>query len=144
MRLLIQRVLEASCVIDDKIHSKIKHGYIVYCAFEERDNKEIIDKALLKVKKLRIFTDDMGKLNLSIDQVNGEVLLVSSFSLYGDMMDGNRPSFTRSLKYDLSKPLYDYCVMKANELFKLKTGIFGADMKINSINDGPISLLLDI
>jgi len=144
MRLLIQRVKEASCVIDNVVHSSIKQGYIVYCAYEEKDTFDIIDKALLKVKKLRIFTDSNDKLNLSIDEIDGEVLLISSFSLYGDMLSGNRPSFTRSLKYDLSKPLYDYTVMKAKELFKLSSGVFGADMKIHSINDGPISLMLDI
>ena len=103
-----------------------------------------IDKALNKVKKLRIFTDQFDKLNLSIDDVNGEVLIISSFTLYANLLSGNRPSFSRSISYDKSLPLYEYTIEKAKTLFNLKDGVFGADMKIGSINDGPVSVILDI
>ena len=97
MRCLIERVKEAECIIDNLSHSKIGRGLLVYVAFEEKDNNQIIDKALEKIKKLRVFTDNQGKLNLSIDQVEGEVMIISSFSLFADLYTGSRPSFSKSL-----------------------------------------------
>lgn len=144
MRLLIQRVKNAKCIISSIVHSSIQNGLLVYVAYEETDTFLTIDKALNKVKKLRIFTDQNDKLNLSIDDISGEVLIISSFTLYADLLNGNRPSFSRSISYDKSLPLYEYTIEKAKTLFNLKDGVFGADMKIESINDGPVSVILDI
>ena len=144
MRALIERVERVNCVIDNKIHSSIENGFLVYVAFEEGDNEQKITKAIDKIRKLRIFTDEFGKLNLSIDQVNGSVMAISSFSLFADLNTGNRPSFSRSLPFNESKPLYDLFISKAKDVFKLESGVFGADMKIDAINDGPISVILDI
>lgn len=144
MRLLIERVKSAKCIIDNNVKSEIGNGFLVYVAFEESDNELKIDKALLKLSKLRIFEDENHKMNLSLRDINGEVLMISSFSLFADLLSGNRPSFSRSLPFNVSKPLYDLCVEKAKNLFKLQTGEFGADMKIDAINDGPVSVILDI
>ena len=144
MRLLIERVKTAKCIIDNTVKSSINNGYLVYCAFEDGDDETKIDKALNKLSKLRIFEDENHKMNLSIKDVDGEVLLISSFSLFADLNTGNRPSFSRSLPFSISKPLYDLTVEKANNLFKLQTGEFGADMKIDAVNDGPVSVILDI
>ncbi len=144
MRLLIERVKSCKCVIYGLTNSEIGQGLLVYCAFEEGDNPLKNDKAISKIKKLRIFTDEADKLNLSIGDVNGEVMVISSFSLFADLNTGNRPSFSRSLKYDESLPLYNDFINKAKLELNAKTGVFGADMKVNSINDGPISVILDI
>jgi len=144
MRCLIERVLSSKCVIDNQIHSEINKGFLVYVAFEEGDNSNKIDKSLNKISKLRIFTDSDDKLNLALNDVNGEVMIISSFSLFADLLSGNRPSFKRSLPFDISKPLYDEFILKASKMFKLASGVFGADMKIEAINDGPISVILDL
>lgn len=144
MRALIERVKSAKCIIDNSIHSEIGNGYLVYVAFEDKDTFDIIDKCVNKILKLRIFTDSNHKLNLSINEVYGSILLISSFSLFADLTTGNRPSFSRSSSFDKGKPLYDYTVTKFQSLIDTKSGIFGADMEINAINDGPISVILDI
>lgn len=144
MRLLIQRVKECKCEIDNKIHSSISKGLLVYCAFEKGDDSLKIDKAVKKISTLRIFTDEQDKLNLSIKDISGEVIVISSFTLFADMNTGNRPSFSRSLKYDESLPLYNDFINKMEKELHAKSGIFGADMKIYSINDGPVSVIYDL
>ena len=144
MRLLIQRVSACKCIIDGAIHSSINEGFLVYVAFESGDTNLTIDKAILKIQKLRIFTDSNDKLNLSINDIKGDVIIISSFSLFADLNTGNRPSFSRSLSFNLSKPLYDYMIEKASIELNAKSGVFGADMKIESINDGPISVIYDL
>lgn len=144
MRLLIQRVKECKCIIDNKVHSSIGKGLLCYCAFEDGDNFIKNDKAIKKLSTLRIFTDEFDKLNLSIKDIDGEIIIISSFSLFADLNTGNRPSFSRSIKFEDSKPLYDDFISKGESLLNAKSGVFGADMKIESINDGPISVILDI
>ena len=101
MRLLIERVKSAKCIIDNNVKSKIGNGFLVYIAFEESDNELKIDKALLKLSKLRIFEDENHKMNLSLRDIDGEVLMISSFSLFADLLSGNRPSFSRSLPFEV-------------------------------------------
>ena len=145
MRALIERVEKASCNINGEVHSSIEKGLLVYIAFEEGDNLEKIKKMAYKIQKLRIFEDDEHKMNKSIEDINGEILLISSFSLYGDALSGNRPSFTRSLKYSLSLPLYELMKREIEGIFgSIKSGVFGADMKIEAINDGPVSIIIDL
>ncbi|MBP5342663.1 D-tyrosyl-tRNA(Tyr) deacylase [bacterium] len=144
MRLLIERVKEASCKIDNIVKSSISKGFLTYVCFEEGDDINKINKAVYKLSKLRIFEDDNHKMNLSIEDINGEILIISSFSLYADALSGNRPSFSRSLTYNKSIELYNLFIENAKKILKIKTGEFGADMEISAINDGPVSIILDI
>lgn len=144
MRLLIERVKEAKCVIDNNVHSSIKNGYLVYVAYESKDNESIIDKALDKLIKLRLFTDENHKLNKSIIDVNGEILLISSFTLFADPKTGNRPSFSKSVPFSIGEPLFEYTKYSLNRRINSQFGVFGADMDILSINDGPVSIIMDI
>ncbi len=144
MRLLIERVKKANCIIDGISHSSIDEGLLVYVAFTSLDNKELIDKAVSKLIKLRIFSDSNDKMNLSVKDVNGMILVISSFSLYGDTKGNNRPSFTKSLSYNDALPLYNYFISKLENEVIAKTGVFGADMKIEAINDGPVSIIMDL
>lgn len=144
MKIVLQRVLEASVSVDNKEVGKIGKGYLLFVGVSNDDNKEIADKMIEKISKLRIFEDSEGKTNLSIDNVGGEVLVVSQFTLYADCKKGNRPSFINAGKPDLANELYEYIVKRCKELFgKAQCGIFGADMKVSLVNDGPFTLVLD-
>lgn len=144
MRAVVQRVINADLSVDGKLISKIGKGFIVFWGVGNGDKEEDAEKLVNKISKLRIFEDNNGKMNLSIKEVNGEILLVSQFTLYADCRHGNRPSFITAEKPDRANNLY----LKAKELFQnegitIKTGIFGADMKINVLNDGPVTIILD-
>lgn len=144
MRLVIQRVLEASCTIDNNIYSKIDKGFMVLVGLGINDNKEIVNKMANKLSKLRIFEDEEGKINKSLEDVGGSILSISQFTLYADTKKGNRPSFTSALGGDKAKELYEYfnaCLKELN--VDVKTGIFGADMKISLINDGPVTIIME-
>lgn len=144
MKIVLQNVLKAEVTINGEIYSKINRGYLLLVSFTLNDNKEIIKKMALKISKLRLFMDENGKTNLSLKEVNGEILSVSQFTLYGDVREGNRPSFTKSAKFEDAKIFYDYfneCLKELN--IPYKTGVFGEDMKISLINDGPFTLILD-
>ena len=144
MKIIIQRVKHASCEINKQIYNNIKHGYLLLVGFTNNDTKEIVDKLVNKMIKLRIFNDDNDKMNLSIKDVNGSVLSISQFTLYADSKKGNRPSFTEALNPTEAIKLYDYfndCIK--NENIDIKTGIFGEDMKIELLNDGPVTIILD-
>lgn len=144
MKIVLQRVLEARVDIDGETKGKIGKGYLLLLGVSNEDNKEIADKMIEKVKKLRIFEDCNGKTNLSIDQVDGEVLVVSQFTLYADCRKGNRPSFINAGSPSVAQELYEYVLSRCNELFtSTQCGIFGADMKVSLINDGPFTLVLD-
>lgn len=144
MKIVLQRVLEAKVVIDGEIKGNIGKGYVLLVGISNEDNTEIADKMIEKVAKLRIFEDSDGKTNLSIDQVDGEVLIVSQFTLYADCKKGNRPSFVNAGSPALANELYEYIVKKCDEIFKnTQCGVFGADMKVSLINDGPFTLVLD-
>ena len=144
MKILIQRVLEARVDINGETKGKIGKGYLLFVGVSNEDTQEISDKMLEKIAKLRIFEDSEGKTNLSIDKIFGEVLVVSQFTLYADCKKGNRPSFINAGKPDMAKGLYEYFIERSKQLFtKVESGIFGADMKVSLVNDGPFTIMLD-
>ncbi len=144
MKIVLQRVTEAHVTIDGKINGQIGKGYVLLLGVADTDTKEIADKMIEKVSRLRIFEDENGKTNLSIDQVDGEVLVVSQFTLYADCKKGNRPSFIGAGAPDFANEMYEYVLARCRELFKnTQSGIFGADMKVSLTNDGPFTILLD-
>lgn len=144
MRILIQECLKASVTIDNVVVGSIEHGEVIFVGFTLGDNQDIVDKMLDKLYKLRIFKDENDKTNLNIDQINGNILCISQFTLYADLSKGNRPSFVNALKGEYSKPLYDYFCEKLKLHFpNAQFGRFGADMKVSLINDGPFTIMMD-
>ena len=145
MRIVIQRVTEASVSINQTIHNSIHLGFLVLVGFEENDVEEDLVWMSKKIADLRIFSDQDGKMNLSIQDINGEILLVSQFTLFASTKKGNRPSFIRSAKPEIAIPLYEELIKILNSLMlnRIKTGKFGADMKISLINDGPVTITID-
>ena len=144
MKLVIQRVKHASCTIDNKITGQIEKGYMVLVGFGEGDNEEVVEKLANKLAKLRIFEDNQEKMNLSIYDVEGDILSISQFTLYADSKKGNRPSFVNALEPNKASKLYDYFNEYLRSLnLKVETGIFGADMKIELLNDGPVTIIMD-
>lgn len=144
MKIVLQRVLEAQVKIDGKIEGEIGKGYVLLVGVSDSDTTEIADKLISKIEKLRIFENENGKTNLSIDQVGGEVMVVSQFTLYADCRKGNRPSFIKAGNPALAEEIYEYILNKCRGIFKnTQSGKFGADMKVSLINDGPFTLVLD-
>lgn len=144
MRFIIQRVKEASVKVEDKVVGKIDTGYMVLIGICENDTKEIADKMLKKLINLRIFSDKNGKMNLNINSVNGELLLISQFTLYANCTEGNRPSFIEAAKPEFANELYEYIIEEAKKsINKVEKGIFGAHMEVELINDGPVTIILD-
>lgn len=145
MRFVIQRVSEASVKIDGAIYSDIQKGFLVLVGVEETDAKEDADWLCQKLIGMRIFADADDKMNLSLQDIDGDVLLVSQFTLFASTKKGNRPSFIKSAKPDLAIPLYEYCIQQLSQLLNkpIKTGQFGADMKVSLVNDGPVTIIID-
>ena len=145
MKLVIQRVLNSSVRVDNEIIGSIGKGYMVLVGVAESDTKEIADKLVDKMIKLRIFEDSEGKTNLSLNDVGGEILLVSQFTLYADCKKGNRPSFIKAGNPTFANEMYEYIISKCKtyEGLKVARGKFGADMKVELINDGPFTIILD-
>ena len=144
MRIVLQRVDEASVKVDDMEVGRIGKGYLLMLGIGEGDTKEQADQLLAKVSKLRIFADENGKTNVSIGDVQGELLVISQFTLYADCRKGNRPSFVQAADPALAEELYNYFVEAAKPLFnRVACGIFGAYMKVSLVNDGPFTLVLD-
>lgn len=145
MRFVIQRVSEASVSIDGSVYSQIQKGFLVLVGVEEADTKEDADWLCQKLIGMRIFSDEDDKMNLSLQDINGDVLLVSQFTLFASTKKGNRPSFIKSAKPDIAIPLYEYCIQQLTQLLgkPIKTGKFGADMKVSLVNDGPVTILID-
>ena len=144
MRFVIQRVTEASVTIDCEISGKIGKGYLVLIGVADTDTKEIADKMIRKMIGLRVFEDEQGKTNLSLADVDGGLLLVSQFTLYANCKRGNRPSFIEAGKPDMANEMYEYIIEKCREsVEEVQTGEFGADMKVQLLNDGPFTILLD-
>ena len=144
MRALIQRVKNASCGVDGKEVSKIDKGLLVFVGFKNNEDPKKIDKLYKKLIGVRIFEDSNGKMNLSIKDVGGSFLVISQFTLYGDMREGLRPSFTEAMDYNLANDYYlDFTNRLSKDGYDVKLGVFGADMKINLINDGPVTIWLD-
>ena len=144
MRFVIQRVTEASVTIEGEISGTIGKGYLVLIGVADTDTKEIADKMIRKMIGLRIFEDEQGKTNLSLADVDGGLLLVSQFTLYANCKRGNRPSFIEAGKPDMANEMYEYIIEKCREsVDEVQTGEFGADMKVQLLNDGPFTILLD-
>lgn len=144
MRFLIQRVSSAGVSIDNSTVGEIKQGFCVFVGISGSDTKEIADKMIHKLINLRIFSDENGKTNLNLSSVNGELLIISQFTLYADCKHGNRPSFLDAGKPEPSEQLYQYIIEKCRESVpKVEHGEFGADMKVSIVNDGPFTIWLD-
>lgn len=144
MRFLIQRVSQSSVTVSEKVASNIGRGFLVFIGVGKEDTKEQADVLVKKMLNLRIFEDEEGKTNLSLSDVGGELLLVSQFTLYADCKKGNRPSFINAGGPELAENLYDYIISECkNKVQIVETGIFGADMKVELINDGPFTILLE-
>ncbi len=146
MRIVIQRVQTASVRVEaENYESKIDKGLMVLAAFENEDTETDLDWMTRKLAALRIFDDQNGVMNLSVKDVNGEILIVSQFTLYASTSHGNRPSYIRAAKPDISIPLYESFCDKVSEAFgkPVGKGIFGADMQVSLINDGPVTIIID-
>ncbi len=144
MKAVIQRVSEASVKVDRKIVGEISDGLMLLIGVQEDDEKEDADWLVQKILNLRIFGDDEGKLNLSVQDIKGEILCISQFTLIADYKKGNRPSFIKAAKPDKAIPLFDYFKQEISKsCLKTESGIFGADMKVSLINDGPVTIVMD-
>ncbi len=143
MRIVVQRVLESNVKVDGKVVGQIGKGLMLLVSFTQTDTVNEIDYMVNKVSNLRIFDDENGIMNLSIKDVGGEVLSISQFTLYGDARKGNRPSYVAALNGEKAIKLYDLFNEKLSEQVHVEKGIFGADMKVSLINDGPVTILLE-
>ena len=144
MRFCIQVVSNASVEIDGKKIASIERGMLVLAGIGKEDNEAVADKMIAKLLKMRIFSDENGKTNLSLSDIGGELLLVSQFTLYAEIRHGNRPSFTGSMGPVRAEELYEYIAAQIKpQVKKLETGVFGADMKVSLVNDGPFTVILD-
>ena len=145
MRVVIQRVTQAEVQINSKSHASISDGMVVFLGIEEQDGIQDVDWLVHKLASLRIFSDNQGKMNLSIQEVDGEFLIISQFTLHASTKKGNRPSFITAAKPEIAIPLYEQFLKKLADISGLKTvsGIFGADMQVHLINDGPVTILMD-
>ena len=144
MRFVVQRVTHASVTVDSQVIGKIGNGFMVLIGVADTDTREIADKMVKKLLGLRIFEDETGKTNLDIHTVEGELLLISQFTLYANCRHGNRPSFIEAGKPDMANEMYEYIIAKCKEQVPVvEKGEFGADMKVELLNDGPFTILLD-
>jgi D-tyrosyl-tRNA(Tyr) deacylase len=145
MKAVIQRVKYAQVEVDKKIVGKINEGFLILLGVAPNDTKEKADAMIKKISKLRIFEDENEKMNLSIQDIKGELLVVSQFTLYADCSGGNRPSFVNAAKPDLANELYEYFVEKCKEIIPVvQTGIFGAHMEVSLLNNGPVTIELEM
>lgn len=144
MKFVIQRVTKASCTIDGEVTGSIGKGFLVLIGISREDDEKVADKMISKLVNMRIFEDSAGKTNLALKDVGGELLLISQFTLYADCKKGNRPSFTNAGAPDMASTLYEYIIKEcAATGIPVKRGSFGADMKIELLNDGPFTIVLD-
>ncbi|MDR2475749.1 MAG: D-tyrosyl-tRNA(Tyr) deacylase [Bacteroidales bacterium] len=145
MRILIQRVLTASVSINNNVHYQINNGLLIFVGIEDADTTEDIDWLCKKIIQLRIFDDENNVMNKSVLDIDGEILLISQFTLHASTKKGNRPSYIRASKPEIAIPLYECFRSKLKALFgkEIGTGVFGADMKVSLINDGPVSIWID-
>ena len=144
MKIVIQRVTNAQVEVDKKVVGKIGKGFLVLLGVTHEDTKENADYLVKKICKLRVFSDENDKMNLSLKDVNGELLIVSQFTLYANCKDGNRPSFVEAAKPEQANELYEYfCSECEKNDIKVEKGIFGADMKVSLLNDGPVTIVIE-
>ena len=145
MRAIIQRVTNCSVTIDQQLKSQIGNGLLILLGIEEDDTETDIEWLVKKIIQMRIFSDLTGKMNLSVQDINGEILVVSQFTLFASTKKGNRPGFTRSARPETAIPLYEKFIVETEKHFgkKIQTGTFGADMKVQILNDGPVTIIMD-
>jgi len=145
MRAVIQRVTHASVTIDGTVSGSIQHGLLVLLGVEDSDTEQDIEWLSSKIIQLRIFSDADGKMNLSVQDINGDLLIISQFTLFASTKKGNRPGFTRSAKPDIAIPLYEHFISVIEQKLgkHVEKGVFGADMKVELLNDGPVTILID-
>ena len=143
MRAVVQRVLSASVAIGGTVKGEIGEGYLVLLGIEENDTEKDLDYIAEKLLGLRVFEDEAGKMNRSVLDAGGSILLVSQFTLYGDARKGRRPSFIRAARPEKAIPLYEAMIARLRAALPVETGEFGADMQVSLINDGPVTILLD-
>jgi D-tyrosyl-tRNA(Tyr) deacylase len=145
MRVVIQRVAHAAVVIDEKIKSEIKIGFLILLGIESSDTHEDITYLCNKIATLRVFNDHEGKMNLSLQDIKGEILLISQFTLYADTQKGRRPSFIRAARPEVAIPIYEQFTKQLAKISQcpVYTGEFGADMKVSLLNDGPVTIVID-
>ena len=143
MKIVIQRVSQASVTIDGKIAGAIQQGLLLLVGICPEDGQEDIEYAVRKISQMRIFSDDADKMNLSVQDVGGQILSISQFTLYADTKKGNRPAFTGAAKPNLATALYDQFNQQLAQIVPVQTGEFGADMKVSLVNDGPVTIVLD-
>lgn len=144
MKFVIQRVKNAKVEVNNKVTGEINKGFLVLIGVTHTDTKEIADYLVKKLVNLRVFEDENGKMNLSLKDIDGQLLLVSQFTLYADTSSGNRPSFTGAAKPDMAEELYEYIISECKKQIEVvETGIFGADMKVQLLNDGPVTIILE-
>lgn len=143
MKLVIQRVLDASVSVDNKIIGKINKGLLIFLGIEQTDTEDMLEKYAQKLVKIRIFEDENGKTNLSLKDINGELLIISQFTLCADCSHGNRPSFINAMQPDVAKSMYQqFIALCEKEIPVVEHGEFGADMKVSLVNDGPFTISL--
>lgn len=143
MKAVIQRVKDAKVVIDEKLHSVIDFGLLIYLGIEESDTIDDAIKYSNKIAKLRIFEDDAGKMNLDLKKADGKILVVSQFTLYGDIKRGNRPSFIKAARPEHAIPIYEAFINNLKNDFSVQSGVFGANMEITSTNLGPVTIIAE-
>lgn len=144
MKFIVQRVYKSQVEVEEKIVGKIDKGFMVLIGITHNDTKEIADFLVRKLINLRVFEDENGKMNLSLKDVQGSLLLISQFTLYADCTSGNRPSFTNAAKPEFANELYEYIIEECKkQIPNVQTGIFGADMQVSLVNDGPVTIILE-
>lgn len=144
MKFIVQRVNKSQVEVEEKIVGKIDRGFMVLIGITHNDTKEIADFLVRKLINLRVFEDENGKMNLSLKDVQGSLLLISQFTLYADCTSGNRPSFTNAAKPEFANELYEYIIEECKkQIPNVQTGIFGANMQVSLVNDGPVTIILE-
>jgi D-tyrosyl-tRNA(Tyr) deacylase len=145
MRAVLQRVTQASCTVDSKVTGEIKTGFLVLLGIEDADTTDDLQWLAQKITTVRVFGDENGLMNKALADVDGDILLISQFTLFASTKKGNRPGFTRAARPDKAIPMYEQMIKALQELIgkKIATGIFGADMKISLLNDGPVTIIMD-
>ena len=145
MKIIVQRVLKASVIVNNKEINKINNGYLLLVGLKKDDKIDDLEYCARKVAKLRIFSDDNNLMNLDIKKVNGKILSISQFTLYGNIKKQNRPGFSQAMEYNLAKEMYQKFnnILRNNYKLEVLDGVFGENMKISSINDGPVTIIID-
>ena len=144
MKFIVQRVNKSQVEVEEKVVGKIDKGFMVLIGITHNDTKEIADFLVRKLINLRVFEDENGKMNLSLKDIQGSLLLISQFTLYADCTSGNRPSFTNAAKPEFANELYEYIIEECKkQISNVQTGIFGADMQVSLVNDGPVTIILE-